>query len=228
MRRLEKLKGESIKAGMGISWTGSVLCHTGFWRISACILLTGTKWNKIGDLCEISTNYHEWGKTQEGSNRRTLYKRNTEYLKNIPDQAHTGLGTDNHSRMWQEELGSQGLKQAIPEGPGGPEGPGPRPPPALPSTILALEKELYFILSTSGPQVKPLSLSPRLSLALETEKGLGHSPFMKASQKASLDQASPQHSSGFPFQLSPSVVLSTWQNYALLKKKTGPLWHTRP
>ena len=45
----------------------------------------------------------------------------------------------------------EGLKQAIPEGPGGPEGPGPRPPPALPSTILALEKELYFILSTSGP-----------------------------------------------------------------------------
>ena len=69
MRRLEKLKEESIKAGMGVSWTGSVLCHTGFWRISACILLTGTKWN-------------------------------TEPLKNIPDQAHTGLGTDNHSRMW--------------------------------------------------------------------------------------------------------------------------------
>ena len=62
MRRLEKLKEESIKAGMGMSWTGSVLCHTGFWRISSCILLTGTKWNKIGDLCQVSTNYHEWEK----------------------------------------------------------------------------------------------------------------------------------------------------------------------
>ena len=72
-------------------------------------------------------------------------------------------------------VGSQGLKQAIPEGPGGPEGPGPRPPPALPSTVLALEKELYFIPSTSGPWGKPLSLSPRLSLALETEKGLAFS-----------------------------------------------------
>lgn len=65
MRRLEKLKEESIKAGMGVSWTGSVLGHTGFWRISACILLTGTKWNKIGDLCEISTNYHEWKKDRK-------------------------------------------------------------------------------------------------------------------------------------------------------------------
>ena len=74
MRRLEKLKGESIKAGMGISWTGSVLCHTGFWRISACILLTGTKWNKIGDLCEISTNYHEWKIDRKDPNKRKLEK----------------------------------------------------------------------------------------------------------------------------------------------------------
>jgi hypothetical protein len=58
---------------MGVSWIGC-LCHTGFWRTASCILLTGGKWNKIGDFYEVSTNYYTVRKPQEGANKRKLEK----------------------------------------------------------------------------------------------------------------------------------------------------------
>lgn len=43
-----------------------------------------------------------------------LQKENLPYLKNITDQAYGGLRTDNHSPIWQKELGSGDIK--CPEG----------------------------------------------------------------------------------------------------------------
>ena len=57
------------------------------------------KWNKMVDVCEFSTNYHTMGKSPEGSNKRKPKKGNREHLKDMNDQAHTGVWTDNHS-LW--------------------------------------------------------------------------------------------------------------------------------
>lgn len=38
------------------------------------------------------------------------HKGNTKYLKNIIDDAHNGLGTNNHDCVWLEDFHSQDLK----------------------------------------------------------------------------------------------------------------------
>ena len=55
------------------------------------------------------------GHTQEKYNQTVLPKGNSVCLKNIPDQASSGLGTVNHSPKWWEELCSQNLKQTLPK-----------------------------------------------------------------------------------------------------------------
>ena len=75
-----------------------------------------------------------------------------------------------------------------------PEGPGPRPLPALPSIFWALEKELYFILNKMGPQKKlprprPQAVIVSAKYVSAFEKELCHSPYVRVSWKDSLHKA---------------------------------------
>jgi hypothetical protein len=81
----------------------------------------------MGDFYEVSRNYHTMGQTQEESIKFMLVIGNTGYIRNITEQANSGLGTNNHSPTWWQELGSQDLTQPLPTGPGC------RPLPAFPS-----------------------------------------------------------------------------------------------
>ena len=87
-----------------------------------------------------------------------LQKEKRPYLRNISDQAYSGLRTDKLSPLWWTDLGYEDTKCH--------EGPGPRPPPALPSIFLALEKELHYIINTLGPQENSQGLGLRLLLSL--------------------------------------------------------------
>lgn len=137
----------------------------------------------MGDIYEVKRNYHTRGQTEEESNKTMLHKGNTGYLKNTTDQLYNGLGTDNHSPKWWTKLSSQYLKQALPKGPG------PRPSPALLGIFLALEKELYFTLSTSGPQAK----LPRPRPQADTNPAKhAPSPHMRAQRKPWSGQSSRQ------------------------------------
>jgi len=52
----------------------------------------------------------------QGLREANVILRKHRYLKNITDQAPSGLGTDNHSPFWWEELGSLDLKAELPQG----------------------------------------------------------------------------------------------------------------
>ena len=66
---------------------------------------------------------------------------------------------------------------------------------------------------------RPQAVTGPTKNVAEFEKKLCHSPSMKASGIALLDQDSPHHNSVFPFQMVLTDVLTMWQNYAFSRRK---------
>lgn len=107
--------GESTKAG------GGEVLH------KLCLTLSKLKKNsslyapymgyrkEMGYIYEVSRKIIQWDTLRSSSNQTMLYKGTSVYFKNTMDQAYSGLGTDNHSPIWWQELYSQNLKQPFPK-----------------------------------------------------------------------------------------------------------------
>lgn len=159
-----------------------------------------------------------------------LTRRNSGHLKNITDQPYHGFRTENHSPVWWKELCSPNLKQPFPKGPD------PRPLPALISIFLTSKKELYLIFNIPGPQgmlprPRPQVVTGSAKHVPGFEKKLSfiiHEGLRESLARSG--QPSKQMSlkkNFFSKDLSTSVILPMWKDYAFLKK-IRPLWHTRP
>ena len=129
------------------------------------------------------------------------HKENKSYVKNITDQAYSGLRTDNHSLICCRKMGSQDINCL--------ESPGTRSLPALPRIFLTLEKELYFILNTLGTQAKFPIPRPQVVIGSakyvhEIEKELCHSLYMSSSWKYLMHKGNLPYNSLFSLSLSLS------------------------
>lgn len=86
----------------------------------------------------------------------------------------------------------------------------------------------YIKALTKGSKSRTQAVTCSVKDMAEFQKEPCNSLSMKASRRALLNQAILHHNSAFPFRMASPDVLSMGQNYAFLKKKSSPLWHTRP